>query len=734
MLSVLTPTVGAIKCGGIPLSDGCLFTITGSDTLDPDDGFAVTNAYGVPMWDFVKERDLEALGYPISQRWVDGPFTLQAFQKVILQWDPSEGRMNYYNTLDVLANRYPEVELPFVPAHQVLDEDRGADFRTVTRNHLALLDHNAAIKRRFLAEADWLNLYGLPIRYEEREVDGNPQGVQLLRTQRTVFVIWNVPAPGTTIGRVQLQNLPDQVKKLGDVIIPDWVKHPTTEVNPELAEAVQSLPWVMAEPSPLQQDVLLRLEMIATGAPDLLRYTIQESTQAPLVHSTPTHSTPEVLHNLGKAVKFRWAHDGLAENEKYFVDLILANSIKWPSFVEKILQQTWVSDSISTTEALILYDLMQRVIELSPPMANPQHYRRIDHVFARILSMPLFRTIDGLERVAIERLMLKYAYTTDQQRASAIESLESAVSHLESRFALTDEQALLFVYTGLDQIPASLVDGRYEPPSPDYLDIYLDQSSFDRFGLEVDSRLISLPRSGQVQLVFAREIGYRKLTLEDLEESVRLVERYMATAYPTDVIHLLIMPSGGASGGDFITIWSGAYGSLDSADESVIERITNLHKANLVHEVAHFYWWGSAPRWILEGAATLVELRSGYRRAEERLRETSIRCSVHTVGGIIQAGNLVSPYCPYAIGGRLFFELFESLDEPRFDRGFRRLHELIRDGYRVSLSRTETMVMEIYEGGVGLFRQAFVTEAEPDAAAIAREVMARWVYGDFSRG
>ena len=186
----------------------------------------MTNANDVPLWDFVRERDLQAIGYPISQRWVNGPFTLQAFQKVILQWDPGKSRMNYYNTLDVLANRYPGVELPNVPLHQVLEADRGVDFATITRNHLALLDQNAAIKERFLSEPDWLNLYGLPIRYEEREVNGHPQGLQMLRAQRTVFVIWNVPAPGTTVGRVNLQNVPDKVKKLSNVIIPDAAKAP----------------------------------------------------------------------------------------------------------------------------------------------------------------------------------------------------------------------------------------------------------------------------------------------------------------------------------------------------------------------------------------------------------------------------------------------------------------------------------------------------------------------------
>ena len=251
------PSVAALECEGIALDDGCLFTITGGDTPSPDDGYAVTNAGGVPLWDFVRDRDLQAIGYPISQRWVSGPFTLQAFQKVILQWDPGKRRMNYYNTLDVLANRYPDVELPNVPPHQVLEADRGADFATITRNHLSLLDQNAAIKSRFLSEPDWLNLYGLPIRYEEREVNGNPQGLQMLRAQRTVFVIWNVPAPGTTVGRVNLQNVPDKVKRLSNVIIPDAAKAPVAQHEVDRLPVVslptrtpRQTPTLVPEPTP----------------------------------------------------------------------------------------------------------------------------------------------------------------------------------------------------------------------------------------------------------------------------------------------------------------------------------------------------------------------------------------------------------------------------------------------------------------------------------------------------
>ena len=248
LLLVLVAPAHAIDCDGIALDDGCLFTATGSDTAEPNDGFAVTNDNDVPMWAFVRGKSLQSIGYPISQRWVEGPFTLQAFQKVILQWSPGENRMNYYNTLDALANKYPDVRLPNVPLHQVFYTS-GLSFSEVKDVHLAILDRNPKIKAAFLAEADWLNLFGLPIRYEEREVNGNPQGLQLLRAQRIVFEVWNVQAPGTTVGAVGRQNVPDKVKRLSNVIIPDAAKAPITATMVS-SQPTHTLPTPTPDPTP----------------------------------------------------------------------------------------------------------------------------------------------------------------------------------------------------------------------------------------------------------------------------------------------------------------------------------------------------------------------------------------------------------------------------------------------------------------------------------------------------
>ena len=73
----------------------------------------------------------------------------------------------------------------------------------------------------------------------------------MLRAQRTVFVIWNVPAPGTTVGRVNLQNVPDKVKQLSNVIIPDGAKALRYESGPALPAIIATLGWVADGITPL---------------------------------------------------------------------------------------------------------------------------------------------------------------------------------------------------------------------------------------------------------------------------------------------------------------------------------------------------------------------------------------------------------------------------------------------------------------------------------------------------
>ena len=76
LTSAWTPAA-ALECEGVVLDDGCLFTVTGSDTPEPDDGYAVTNAHGAPFYDFIRALDLQPSAIRSAS---DGPARLSPFK------------------------------------------------------------------------------------------------------------------------------------------------------------------------------------------------------------------------------------------------------------------------------------------------------------------------------------------------------------------------------------------------------------------------------------------------------------------------------------------------------------------------------------------------------------------------------------------------------------------------------------------------------------------------------
>ena len=743
LFAAFTPSVSAVVCDGTPVDDGCLFTITGGDTPDPDDGFAVTNAADVPLWDFVQARDLDALGYPISQRWTDGPFTLQAFQKVILQWDPARSRMNYFNTLDALANRYPEVELPFMPAHQVLEADRGMDFGTVTRNHLALLEQNAAIKARFLSEPDWLNLYGLPIRYEEREVEGNPQGVQLLRTQRTVFAVWNVPAPGTTIGRVLLQNLPDQVKKLSNVVIPNRAKSPLSELYPEpapnMAAAINSLPWATDGLSPVERDAIDRLERIAQQFPDLFWYLLSEmelpergDNVARLIGSPPAtikplHSplTTSILDSLDVAfdiASLPWIRDGLTDFEDLTSRTLYDTAFMWPAYVEALLQRDWLHDGLSHDEQRVLD---QTYRHLSEEMRRGRNRQNNDQLVAELVAMPFMDTIEGFEAQAFHSL--RWVYGSGFDASEALDATEGIVSYLVSKGGLTDEHVLVLVIHGSD---LRYIDGITDRHDPRQFDQYLADPASR--GITIERRRISLPLAGSTQLIVLRDVPVSAQTMDVFEEAVRAVEHVMGMPFPTKNIGVKISQRSGSSGGTPFFAIGGRHFPTGEIHREL--------KSTFVHELAHQFWTG-ATDWIIEGGAMFVEVRSGY-MSLDALEWRRIHCPVNRLTDLPAYGEDKLGACAYSLGASLFLDLYDALGNDEFHRRFRKLYQIISvfsNNYHVEKhGYVWETVPEIgqycdYCGGVdpALYhvRLAFVEGSDPETAAIANHIITHWYYG-----
>ena len=720
----------ALECEGSELDDGCLFTITGGATSNPIDGYAVTNAAGVPLWDFVRDREAQAIGYPISQRWSEGPFTLQAFQKVILQWDPGRQRMNYYNTLDALANRYPWVELPFVPPHQVLEEDQGATLGAIIRNHLALLDQNEAIKERFLREPDWLNLYGLPIRYEERAVDVHPAGVQLLRTQRTVFVVWNVPAPGVTVGRVNLQNVPDKLKQLSNVVIPDAAKALARAPGPALDPSIRVLPWVADGITEAEEATVLLLRKISSSSPNLFRTLLLES-RPPWLGRPPTPTTEAALNILLGIADVSWTRKELVSGEPGMLELLVhVPEDRWPSAFQKLLLKPWLRDGVTWNELQLIDSVLYFLIVVP---RQPGHYfgrhDTVNQIFSTMLDMPFLDTFEGYETYLMRRLPSSAGASGPPggkpRSAGGPEYALQVLASASQSGGITDEQALAFMIdrpSPLDVTPDQVIDTLNRT----YQNVRVEQRVYFHF------------QSGYVRLIVVRDRQQPipPDLLDTLNHMLVAVVEFTGAPFPND--HLVVQIQPGSPDrerlgrhGFYETLIAGAYIGPYPLPHDI--------QRALVHLFAHYYWENNAG-WLDEGAATLYEYGLNYRGPDwppaEGLPEDPhglLTCPDDSVHTIDESGFLE---CRQYLGIRLFLDLYRQLDEVTFRSGFARLFNMTYGNLQSYCIRQKDMGLDApcirsqRTPYVDLVTEAFTSGASPEAAATARFVIGRWYYGD----
>lgn len=702
----------ALDCEGFDLDDGCFFTITGGDTTDPDDGYAVTNAHSVPMWDFVRDREAQAIGYPISQRWTEGPFTLQAFQKVILQWDPIKQRMNYYNTLDALANRYPSVELPFVPPHQVLEEDQGATFGTIIRNHLALLDENEAIKERFLSEPDWLNLYGLPIRYEEREVDGDPAGVQLLRSQRTVFVVWNVPAAGITVGRVNLQNVPDKLKQLSNVVIPDTAKTLARVPDPSLHPAIRALPWVADGVFPHEQETLLLLRKLASSSDELLSRLLV-TRQPDWLQRLPGAQGQGALRMISAFAEIPWTRKHIGPAQPILLSVLLnATEDQWPSSFRKLMHKPWIRDGVTWGELRFAEIALRQTLVLAEAN-NPQYNGKLaelDNILSIMLDMPYLDSFEGYETTITENLFFGYTRTNPRTGASEWLHGPDLVMRMLRGFAatggITDRQALFprpRDFHGEPEEFAAAVSHRASESSVIEKDIFL-------------------PLSGRVRIVL--------INRQDIVASPTAISHTLGTieSVLNELVAFTQMPFPGhyVSFSDYIV--PGSPSEIREARRQLVRRFIAYHNG---YEV---------PYWATEGIAAVVELGMGYRPAHWNpgLNEfqdpgENVQCPVNTVNNQFVLGDAS---CHEYLGVSFFLDLYRSLDTASFRNGFARMIANTNGWIPLySYCWAQDRILDIpcvyperppFETAL---TDAFTTGVSPEAAANARAVIQRWYYG-----
>jgi hypothetical protein len=144
---------------------------------------------------------------------MDG-FTVQAFQKAVLQWRPDQGGQFWWlNIFDVLHDRGRDDWLATyrqTPPPRDTGPDAGLAWGAVVARHVALLDGvPAPLKEQFLSDPDWIDHFGLPVAVQEY-----PNSV-VVRAQRATFQFWKEAVPWAAKGSVTVANGGDLAKEAG---------------------------------------------------------------------------------------------------------------------------------------------------------------------------------------------------------------------------------------------------------------------------------------------------------------------------------------------------------------------------------------------------------------------------------------------------------------------------------------------------------------------------------------
>jgi serine protease Do len=183
--------------------NGYFYTQTGGDSGDR--GYSITDEDNVPLWrEYQRLGGPDALGYPISRRFVWDGFVVQATQKAVLQWRPEAGRAVTVNLLDELSRTGKDDWLAtyrLIPRPVAFTDEAGLSPQQVTDKRLRLLDANPALRTAYLASPDFLETNGLPV---APIMDVGPAFV--LRAQRRAFQLWKVGTPFARAGQVTVVN------------------------------------------------------------------------------------------------------------------------------------------------------------------------------------------------------------------------------------------------------------------------------------------------------------------------------------------------------------------------------------------------------------------------------------------------------------------------------------------------------------------------------------------------
>ncbi len=406
----------------------------------------------------------------------------------------------------------------------------------------------------------------------------------------------------------------------------------------------------------------------------------------------------------GSLMQMPWLGDDLTDAEA-----IATTYIRWTAFFDsellgadlagQMLQKSWVQDAISADEATVIRNLYWTISydPNSPPL--PQVIAAVNVAASRILAMPFLASVESPDALAVRSL----------ERIKAISKADflQIMSHPTLNDGITDEEAEIVLLLG----------ATYQ-----YADRALVDTLLDPTRIAVEKRAIRLPYSGEVDLAIIRPAPGPARSMDLLEHSVRGIEEFMGTSFPTNYIAALFAEeavSEGAAGTHFGT----HIAMLPKYDVDDGSQLANFLPSLTAHEVAHYYWRGNET-WIDEGGATFMEFPVENVRTGRGLIADHYPCPyVSSIAEVVALDpERLSPadICNYSLGERIYLDLYRNLGDTAFRQGFSNLYQ-----------RSQVLDERLWPTYLDIshFRDAF----QPLAPA-ATPVITRWYDGPRPQG
>ena len=389
---------------------------------------------------------------------------------------------------------------------------------------------------------------------------------------------------------------------------------------------------------------------------------------------------------LATAIKsLPWVVDGIAEPEREAVQELVQLATFYETVFADLIGKPWVKDALGDPEVAVVQNL--------------RWLAREDEAAAlRLVSMPFLNEVEPADGAAMRSLwLLAHFNARDYQRV---------MSHPTLRAGISDDWAkIVAVLSGVSRTNSLLINALLDP---------------DRVTLE--GRTIILPQAGPVDLAIIRTGPGVGRSMDLLEAAVRHAEAFVAEPFPIGYVALLFenVVVGSFAGTNFGTHM--AVRPEYDVDDSSHEADSVSH--TIAHEVAHYYWSGNSD-WVDEGASDFMASIAESARTGQPAGASNLPCGY--TRNISDLEGLNSPQgsdafdCNYALGERLFADLYRSLGDARFREGFRNL-------YLLSQVEDDGDTQAGTSVGIDDLKQAFRTGADR-VAPLVDLIVARWYDG-----